>query len=107
VKVNVSHRRGGSRRAEQGSGWEAEAVARVIAERRRNRPSSSSCRGRQLQPVEGDPAWLEQVVENLVSNAIKYSTEGGRVEVRTTADAGPAVLEVTDSGIRIPTAEQP
>jgi len=63
--------------------------------------------GRELPPVDGDPAWLEQVVENLVSNAIKYSTEGGRVEVRTTADAGRAVLEVTDSGIGIPSAEQP
>jgi hypothetical protein len=63
--------------------------------------------GRQVPPVAGDPAWLEQVVENLVSNAIKYSIEGGRVEVCTTSEAGRAVLEVTDSGIGIPSAEQP
>jgi PAS domain S-box-containing protein len=63
--------------------------------------------GSQVPAVEGDPAWLEQVVENLVSNAIKYSTEGGRVEVCTTATADRAVLEVTDSGIGIPSAEQP
>jgi PAS domain S-box-containing protein len=63
--------------------------------------------GSQAPAVEGDPSWLEQVVENLVSNAIKYSTAGGRVEVCTTATADRAVLEVTDSGIGIPTAEQP
>jgi len=63
--------------------------------------------GRQVPAVEGDPAWLEQVVENLVSNAIKYSTDGGRVEVCTTSVAGHAVLEVTDSGIGVPRAEQP
>jgi signal transduction histidine kinase len=63
--------------------------------------------GRQVPAVKGDPTWLGQVVENLVSNAIKYSTDGCRVEVCTTAVAGRAVLEVTDSGIGIPRAEQP
>jgi signal transduction histidine kinase len=58
--------------------------------------------GRQVPAVKGDASWLEQVVENLVSNAIKYSADGGRVEVRTTASAGRAVLEVTDVGIGIP-----
>jgi PAS domain S-box-containing protein len=63
--------------------------------------------GREVPAVKGDASWLEQVVENLVSNAIKYSADGGRVEVRTTASAGRAVLEVTDGGIGIPRAEQP
>ena len=63
--------------------------------------------GRQVPAVEGDPAWLEQVVENLISNAVKYSTDGGRVEVCTASEAARAVLEVTDSGIGVPSAEQP
>jgi signal transduction histidine kinase len=51
--------------------------------------------------VRCDPARLEQVLGNLVSNAIKYSPNGGRVRVTLTAAAGSAVIEVTDEGIGI------
>jgi heavy metal sensor kinase len=57
--------------------------------------------------VEGDPHRLKQVVVNLVDNAIKYTSEGGKVEIRVGSVDGNAVLEVTDSGAGIPTGAMP
>ena len=49
--------------------------------------------------VEGDATRLEQVVGNLLTNAIKYTPPGGRIDLRLAAEGGDAVLEVTDSGV--------
>lgn len=49
-------------------------------------------------PVEGDAERLRQVVVNLLSNALRHTPPGGRIDVRTWADGGHAVLEVLDSG---------
>ena len=55
----------------------------------------------------GDRGRLAQVLDNLVSNALKFTPEGGRVEVRTSTTDDHVYLEVEDSGIGIPAAEQP
>ena len=52
--------------------------------------------------VEGDRSHLQQVVVNLVANAIKYTQEGGEVEMRVRRKANAAVLEVSDNGAGIP-----
>jgi len=52
--------------------------------------------------VEGDRARMKQVVVNLLDNAIKYTPNGGRVQLRTTSEDGCAVLDVADDGIGIP-----
>jgi heavy metal sensor kinase len=52
--------------------------------------------------VEGDPHRLKQIVVNLVDNAIKYTCEGGKVEISAVAVNDNAVLEVTDTGVGIP-----
>ena len=52
--------------------------------------------------VEGDRAHLQQVVVNLVANAIKYTQDGGEVEMRVRRKANTAVLEVSDNGAGIP-----
>ena len=48
-----------------------------------------------------DAVRFEQVVTNLVTNAIKYTPRGGRVEVALAAEAGEAVLRVRDTGVGI------
>ena len=56
--------------------------------------------------VFADPDKLRDVFTNLVSNAVKYTPEGGRVEVATDADHTRIVCEVADTGIGIPPEDQ-
>jgi signal transduction histidine kinase len=51
--------------------------------------------------VRGDRDRLAQALDNLVSNAIKFTPEGGRVVVRLFQEGDRAVLEVSDTGIGI------
>jgi signal transduction histidine kinase len=57
-------------------------------------------------PVHGDPMRLAQVLDNLVSNALKFTPDGGRVEVRLEAAEGAAVIEVEDTGLGLAPDEQ-
>jgi PAS domain S-box-containing protein len=51
--------------------------------------------------VLGDPLRLGQIVTNLVTNAVKFTPAGGRVEVSLTRGEGAAVITVSDTGIGI------
>jgi signal transduction histidine kinase len=57
----------------------------------------------ELDPALGlpdaDPDRLQQIVSNLVSNAIKFTDAGGRVTIRTALDGDEATLTVIDTGI--------
>jgi len=57
-------------------------------------------------PLQGDPARLAQVLDNLVSNALKFTPAGGRVEVRLSAADGVALIEVEDTGLGLAATEQ-
>lgn len=57
-------------------------------------------------PVLGDVQRLEQVLDNLVSNAIKYSPRGGQVMIRGRATPAEIVVSVSDQGVGIPLDEQ-
>jgi signal transduction histidine kinase len=59
-----------------------------------------------LPPVAGDPDKVGRVLINLVDNAIKYSPDGGRVEVNVRTIGAHVRFSVTDSGLGIPPAEQ-
>ncbi len=57
----------------------------------------------QDSPIPGrwNEGALNRILENLLENAIKFTPEGGRVEVRTWAEDNAAVLEVEDTGVGI------
>ena len=57
--------------------------------------------GDQPMPLHADPVRLEQVVDNLLTNAAKYTPEKGEVTVWARPQEGNAVLEVRDTGIGI------
>ena len=59
-----------------------------------------------LPKIEGDRVRLHQVLDNLLSNALKFTPSGGRVEVRLMRAGEAAVLEVADTGFGIPEEEQ-
>lgn len=63
---------------------------------------------KELQEVEvpGDPDKLRTIVDNLISNAVKYSPAHGRMWVRVTRNDGHALIEVQDEGPGIPTQER-
>jgi PAS domain S-box-containing protein len=61
----------------------------------------------ELPTVHGDPERLHQMLANLISNAIKYTPEGGRVTVRGGTRDGKLVLEVVDTGVGIAPGDLP
>ena len=58
-------------------------------------------------PVWGDAVRLEQILQNLVTNAIHYTPSGGRVTVMCAAENGQACVKVTDTGCGIAPEDQP
>ena len=56
--------------------------------------------------VLGDRQRVAQVLDNLLSNALKFTPDGGSVAVEVSATGGDVAVTVTDSGIGIPAAEQ-
>ncbi|KAA9153547.1 HAMP domain-containing histidine kinase, partial [Microbacterium lushaniae] len=57
--------------------------------------------------VRGDAFRLRQAVDNVLSNAIKYTPGGGSVHIGARAEAGHAVIVVADTGIGIAADELP
>lgn len=60
-----------------------------------------------LPPIRGNSTRLYQVINNLVSNAIKYTPEGGRVTIKAFQRDGEIQVEVIDTGLGIPAKDQP
>jgi two-component system phosphate regulon sensor histidine kinase PhoR len=56
--------------------------------------------------IEGDSEALRELVDNLLSNALKFTPEGGRVDVRLGVEGPNAVLTVEDTGIGIAPEDQ-
>jgi signal transduction histidine kinase len=59
-----------------------------------------------LGVLSGDERKVKQVLLNLLSNALKFTPEGGRIDVRARLDDGMAEVSVADTGIGIAPADQ-
>ena len=57
--------------------------------------------------VRADPALLEQVLVNLLENAVKYGPEGGAISVFARSAGDSVVLSVADEGVGIPPEDLP
>ena len=77
---------------------------RLLAE---DKGISLRCEAHPGVEVEGDKSRIKQVVVNLLDNAIKYTRDGGAVEVKVSAFDKRAVLEVSDNGLGIPSEALP
>jgi signal transduction histidine kinase len=85
------------------------AIARVFAhvaerheqEARSRRISITTHVAEEADQVWADPDRLEQVIENLVANALRHTPDGGSIELRAATDGGVVVLSVVDSGAGI------
>ena len=56
--------------------------------------------------VNADPLRVEQVLDNMLSNAVKYTPAGGQIQVRLSPDSGGVTLTVTDDGIGLPPGQE-
>jgi PAS domain S-box-containing protein len=61
----------------------------------------------ELPEIRGDRARLAQVLDNFISNAIKFTPTGGSVTVATFAQPGEVEIVVSDTGMGIPASELP
>jgi signal transduction histidine kinase len=63
--------------------------------------------GEPIPPVFADPDKLTQVLTNLISNAVKYSPQGGAITISVMAADGSVRLSVADQGLGLPPEELP
>ena len=60
-----------------------------------------------IPQVTGDREKLQQVLVNIVSNSIKYTADGGKIEIKAKKEEGGALICVADNGMGIPEEDQP
>lgn len=60
----------------------------------------------ELPSARGDSNTLQEVLQNLLDNALQYTPAGGKIEVSASCSNGHVVVTVADTGIGIPQAEQ-
>ncbi|MFC1883691.1 response regulator [Thermodesulfobacteriota bacterium] len=60
-----------------------------------------------LKPVQADPQQMEEVFNNLISNAINYSPDGGKIKVSTNTRGEFLEIKVNDTGMGIAAEELP
>ena len=82
----------------------AEAVAEMRPEAQ-HKNISLVLSGGEVPLFAADPTRIAQLLGNLISNAVKFTAEGGRIDVKLGTDGDHAVLTVADTGIGIPAAD--
>jgi len=89
-------------------------IVNTCLERHRPRAETKGQTFETMPPADGETlaVWadeeaLEQILDNLLDNAVKYTPPGGRVSVRWRREGEQVCLEVADTGIGIPEADLP
>jgi two-component system, OmpR family, phosphate regulon sensor histidine kinase PhoR len=59
-----------------------------------------------LPPLLGDVRSFQEILQNLLDNAVRYTSAGGRILVNATVEGAEVKLSVADNGIGIPKADQ-
>lgn len=79
----------------------AEAAARVLSTWRASGRTGQRRIVQALEPawVDADPTRIEQIIGNLLGNALKFTPDGGSITVSVAREAGEALLRVADTGI--------
>jgi two-component system cell cycle sensor histidine kinase PleC len=78
-----------------------EQCVRIMRARAEEKDIDLTVEGEALPSIEADPRAIKQVLLNLMSNAVKFTPEGGKVAVRTFDAADGVVIQVADTGIGI------
>jgi len=94
---------------------EAVAIANIVRYAVEEQQSAATKRRQDLvlhiagdvPPVLGSAVRLRQMLDNIVGNAVKYTPDGGRVEVAVESRGQQVIIRVTDNGPGIPPGEQP
>ncbi len=81
-------------------------AARLNAEQNHHHTMTFTCED-SIPEVNGDRERIEQVVMNIVSNAIKYTPDGGKIEIHVGTGKKTVYVRVTDNGIGIPEKDLP
>ena len=66
----------------------------------------STCEG-DIPDVNGDRERIEQVITNIVSNAVKYTPDSGKIDMTVGTSGKNVFVRVTDNGIGIPEKDLP
>src|SRR5204863_5757323 len=82
----------------------ADATARVLSTLRASGRTGQRRLAQQLEPawVDADATRLEQIIANLLGNALKFTPEGGAITVSVRREGDDALLRVADTGVGMP-----
>ncbi|QYU70584.1 PAS-domain containing protein [Leptolyngbya sp. 15MV] len=108
--LDVARSQTGALRVENAPFCSAEVVEAALAA---TRPAAEAARleltgdlPHALPLLRGDPRRLRQVLDKLLSNAVKFTPQGGRIRVTACEEAGGIAIRVADTGIGIPEDER-
>jgi len=84
-----------------------EEIIELMAPKAREQGVALTCTCENLNPVLADPKNIEEVFNNLITNAINYSPDGGEVSITARSLMEHIEIKVSDTGVGIPAEELP
>ena len=81
-------------------------AAKLNAEQNHHHTMTLTCEG-DIPDVNGDRERIEQVITNIVSNAVKYTPDGGKIDMTVGTSGKNVFVRVADNGIGIPEKDLP